>query len=125
MMRNIWNWIKEQNLFVKIVFGIVGFALIVSGALYLLSWITMSLWNWLMPEIFSLPAITQLQAIGLIVLISIFKGVVTSNNSNNNKTIHVKDESFPNEKDDFDAKYEEWWNKKGEEAFNQYIEGNE
>lgn len=124
-MRNIWNWIKNQNLFVKIVMGVIGFALIVSGALYLLSWITMSLWNWLMPEIFNLPAITQLQAIGLIVLISIFKGVVTSNNSDNRKTIHVKEKSYPIEKDDFDAKYEEWWNKKGEEAFNQYMEENE
>ena len=42
---------------------------------FLFGWIVMLLWNWLMPPVFNLPAITFWQAWGLVILTHIlFKG---------------------------------------------------
>lgn len=46
----------------------------VALAIVAFSFITMHLWNWLMPDIFGLPIITWAQAVGLIVLSKIFFG---------------------------------------------------
>jgi len=46
-----------------VAFGIVAVALV--------GWITMSLWNWLVPELFHGPVITFWQALGLLVLTKI------------------------------------------------------
>lgn len=43
----------------------IAIALVIGLAL---GWIVMALWNWLMPEIFGLPEIGYLQAVGLFVL---------------------------------------------------------
>ena len=51
----------------KIVLGAIVF-----GALA--GWLVMSLWNWLMPAIFGLTAITFIQALGLLVLSRILFG---------------------------------------------------
>jgi hypothetical protein len=54
---------------------ILGAAVAVPGLLALCGAVTMWLWNWLMPEIFRLPAIGFWQAIGILVLAQIlFKG---------------------------------------------------
>jgi ABC-type multidrug transport system fused ATPase/permease subunit len=52
------------------VLGILLFLAVAVG----FSAIAMLLWNWLMPEIFNLPAISYLQALGLFVLFRIFFG---------------------------------------------------
>ncbi len=52
------NWILKGIGFALL------FALFVLGA----GWVTMLLWNWLMPEIFGLTLITFWQALGLLVL---------------------------------------------------------
>ena len=43
-------------------------------AIFAFSYIVMSLWNWLVPELFSGPMITMWQAIGLLVLSKILLG---------------------------------------------------
>ena len=43
-------------------------------ALFLFSFVTMSLWNWLMPAVFGLRTITWAQALGLLVLSKILFG---------------------------------------------------
>ncbi len=73
-----WGWWEERNLGEKIVvgigLGIVGLAA-AAGLFFLFGWVVMSLWNWLMPEIFGLGTVTYWQAWGLLVLSSIlFKG---------------------------------------------------
>lgn len=59
--------VKGVTKVVKIIF-IMTFMFVVGGL------VTMSLWNWLMPEIFGLPVITWLQAFGLLILSRIFFG---------------------------------------------------
>jgi hypothetical protein len=67
-------WWEERTLGEKILLG-VGFALMGLGFFALAGWIVMLLWNWLMPEIFSLKQVTYWQAWGLLLLSSIlFKG---------------------------------------------------
>lgn len=46
----------------------------VALAAALFGWVTMSLWNWLMPFIFGLPLLTFWQAIGLVILSKILFG---------------------------------------------------
>jgi hypothetical protein len=48
-------WIAKM-----VVFGLVAIALV--------GWITMSLWNWLIPDLFHGPVLTFWQALGLLVL---------------------------------------------------------
>jgi len=50
------------------------FAIFAAGAAFLFGYVAMSLWNWLMPELFGLKAISYWQAIGLLVLSWIFFG---------------------------------------------------
>jgi hypothetical protein len=44
------------------------------GAIFLLTFVVMSLWNWLVPALFAGPAITYWQALGLLVLSKILLG---------------------------------------------------
>ena len=54
---------------------IAGAVVVVPGLLALCGAVTMWLWNWLMPEIFRLPAIGFWQAVGLLLLAQLlFKG---------------------------------------------------
>ena len=55
----------------KIIVGALAAALIIVTAV-LSALPAMLLWNWLMPRIFELPAITFLEAFGLVLLSSIF-----------------------------------------------------
>lgn len=48
----------------RIILGVVFF----TGIAFLFGWVVQSLWNALMPGIFSLPTITYWQAIGLLIL---------------------------------------------------------
>lgn len=54
----------------KIILGIIGFGVLALG----LGWVTMLLWNWLMPAIFGLKMITYWQAFGLLVLCKLLFG---------------------------------------------------
>jgi hypothetical protein len=56
------------------VLRILRFAAFAVGILALLSFFVLRLWNWLMPEIFSLHAINYGQALGLLVLSKILFG---------------------------------------------------
>ena len=47
---------------------------IVTAAITVFSWVTMHLWNWLMPAVFGLHAITWVQALGLLLLCKILFG---------------------------------------------------
>lgn len=50
----------------------------VSIVILFIPWLTMCLWNWLMPEIFGLKQISFMQAFGLVVLFNIFSGLKVS-----------------------------------------------
>ncbi len=65
--------------------GILGFILATSlwaAIALIITWPVQLLWNWLMPAIFSLPAITFWQALGLQILIALlFKLSVSTSSS--------------------------------------------
>jgi len=68
------SWWEERSLPVKILMGI-GFAILGVGLLAFCGWVVMSLWNWLMPELFGLKRLGYWQAWGLLVLCwLLFKG---------------------------------------------------
>jgi hypothetical protein len=60
-------WWEERKLEEKVVLVIL-FVLGGIGLLFLFGWIVMLLWNWLMPEIFGLKAVSYWQAWGLLLL---------------------------------------------------------
>lgn len=53
---------------------ISGWIILGTGMLALMAAVTMWLWNWLVPGLFGLPAITFLQSAGLLALIKILTG---------------------------------------------------
>ena len=55
----------------------IGFLFIAAAMVTLMGFVTMYLWNWLIPEIFGGTTITFIQAIGLIVLGKMLTGVMT------------------------------------------------
>lgn len=76
-------WWEERTLPQKVAMGI-GFGILGIGFLALVGFVTMSLWNALMPEIFGLKTITYWQTWGLLILSCIFFKNFGSG-SNNNK----------------------------------------
>lgn len=46
----------------------IGFALLFAVLAFALAWVTMLLWNWLVPSLFGGPFITYLEAAGLMIL---------------------------------------------------------
>lgn len=61
------DWWHDRSLPVKILMGI-GFGILGIGFGALIVLVVMSLWNWLMPEIFGLKTITYWQSFGLMLL---------------------------------------------------------
>jgi hypothetical protein len=64
------GWWHDRSLPVKILMG-VGFGILGLGLMALFGWVVMSLWNWLMPDLFGLKRIGYWQAWGLLVLCKI------------------------------------------------------
>ncbi|MGI4761377.1 MAG: hypothetical protein ACRYF0_11755 [Janthinobacterium lividum] len=61
----------DRSFWLKKALKLVFFAALFTG---LAGFVTMSLWNWLMPMLFHLPALTFWQALGLLVLSRILTG---------------------------------------------------
>lgn len=112
-----------------VIVGIVLFGIVAIGAMAILfGYILMSLWNWLMPELFDLPMITYWQAVGLFFLAKILFGFGGGNGGGGSKKSR-KDGSrscgpHNHKKRDFSkwAHYDKFWEEKGEEAYNQFVE---
>ncbi len=78
-------WWEERTLPQKIFMG-SGFGILGVGFLALVGFVTMSLWNVLMPEIFGLKTITYWQTWGLLILSCIFfKNFGSGSNSSNKR----------------------------------------
>jgi len=112
-----------------IIVGIVLFGIVAIGALAILfGYILMSLWNWLMPELFDLPMITYWQAVGLFFLAKILFGFGGGNSGSGGKKSNNKDSEYcrtrKEKKRDFSkwAHYDKFWEEKGEKAYSEYID---
>jgi len=84
-------------------------------AIALFGWVTMSLWNWLIPELFHGPVLTFWQALGLLVLSKIlFSGLGGKSGGHRWKHNWRKKLSrmSPEERERFKQKFEERWCRK-------------
>ncbi|EAR02569.1 hypothetical protein [Maribacter sp. HTCC2170] len=108
--------------FFKVLIG----GIIVIGLILLFGYITMRLWNWLMPEVFGLTTLGYWQALGILVLAKIFFGGFGDHSSKK------RDKKFKNKcksKDKTSSKkdfsnwkyYDQFWQEEGEKAFNNYV----
>lgn len=95
----------------------IGFAIV-------LGYVIMLLWNWLMPEIFGLIAITYWQAVGLFLLVKLFIGGFGHHKSENRKDkFHDRfKQKFSKENISKWKHYNQFWKEKGEQAYNEYLE---
>ena len=98
-------------------------AVAIVGFLTLFGYVTMRLWNWLMPEIFDLTTITFWQAVGLLILAKFFFGGFGSDRSSKKKK--GSKEYCNDEKPIRDFSkwklYDKFWEEEGNEAFNSYV----
>ncbi len=68
---------------------IIGISFFVIFAIFAIGFITMSLWNWLIPTLFSGPVITYWQAVGLLVLSKILFSGGHGSHHNSRTTRHT------------------------------------
>ena len=101
-------WIAKM-----VVFGLVAIALV--------GWITMSLWNWLVPDLFHGPVLTFWQALGLLVLSKIlFWSFAKKHHSHSSHWRPYWKERWtamsPEDRERFKQKMKEKWCYRGETA---------
>jgi hypothetical protein len=97
-------------------------AIAIVGIAILFGYIIMSLWNWLMPDIFGLTTITYWQAVGLFILAKIIFGGFGG--SNDSSKCDPKSSNKRSKKKDFSKwkQYDTYWEEEGEEAYSEYLE---
>ena len=123
------------------VLKIIGMVLLGIAAVFAFGWVTQLLWNWLMPRLFEVPAITYWEGLGVIVLTSILFGRLGGGGSSDDKKKEkksgpVRDEirrEFAREFEkeygkrtgneantEYEEAYEKWWEAEGKESFEKY-----
>ena len=110
--------------FVATGFKVFFMILIVIVLTLLVGYITMLLWNWLMPEIFGLTTIGYWQAIGILALAKILFGLGNhSSKSKGKKRSKEKLERFCKPKTPFSEwkHYDQFWKEEGEDAYKAYL----
>lgn len=118
---NTPKWAKIICYIILGILGVIALGFVFGYAIKLL-------WNWLMPELFGLKGISYWQGIGIFILARLIFGSF-GGNSNSSKSSNNKDQkSCPDEKEkpkgkqDSNRYYEEWWEKEGKKAFDDYID---
>ncbi len=99
-----------------IIFGIIA----ITGLAILFGFVLMWLWNWLMPEIFGLPALSYWQAAGVFILFKILFGGFNSKSSSDRDKSSCKKDG----KRDFSKwkYYDKFWKEEGNQAYEDYLE---
>lgn len=116
---------KAESFF-RGVFKVLIGGIIVITLVFLFGYITMRLWNWLMPEIFGLGAINYWQALGLLILAKIlFGGFGDHKSKRRNKKPNNRCRPRYNKglKSDFSnwKYYDKFWEDQGEKTFQEYV----
>ncbi|OUS00402.1 hypothetical protein A9Q86_10550 [Flavobacteriales bacterium 33_180_T64] len=106
------------EIFAIIVFG----AIAITGLAILFGFVIMWLWNWLMPLIFGLPALSYWQAVGLFILLKLLLGGCSSGSKSSSKKSNKKCRS--DSKTDFSKwkHYDQFWKEEGDKHYKSYIE---
>jgi hypothetical protein len=112
--------------YVKKVFKVIFIGILIIILIALFGYVTMRLWNWLMPEIFGLGQIGYWQALGIIVLAKIFFGGFGDHKSNKrtkNSSSRCRPKYNKGFKKDFSnwKYYDKFWQEEGEKAFEEYV----
>ncbi|WP_273273052.1 hypothetical protein [Maribacter polysiphoniae] len=114
---------KYFRALLKIVIG----GILLIAFIMLFGYITMRLWNWLMPEIFGLVTIDYWQAIGIIVLSKIIFGGFGSHNSAKSRKKKIRNKlsskcTNGGNKDFSKWKYyDQFWEEAGNQAFEDFV----
>jgi uncharacterized membrane protein (DUF485 family) len=119
---------KKDSPFLKFL-KILAIVILAVGVVLLVAYSIMWLWNWLMPEIFSLPTIGFWQALGVFVLAKIIFGFGGGGQKNKGGDRHKKRFrssygpgcSMGNGFDKW-KHYDQFWKEEGEAAFESYLE---
>lgn len=77
-MTNLKNLFTTAS-WIELTLLIIASIILVTLICFLSGWVTMLLWNWLVPVIFGLGTITFWQALGLIVLVKLIFGGIHVN----------------------------------------------
>ncbi len=103
-----------------IIFGIIT----VVGMAILFGFIIMWLWNWLMPELFGLTAITYWQAVGIFILFKILLGGCGGGDKSCESSKKSKSSCKKESKSDFFKwkHYDKFWKEEGDQAYKEYVE---
>lgn len=123
---------NHRRFFLLRLMGLVVGGVVIAGIFALaFGWLVMLLWNWLMPSIFSLKAITYWQAFGLTVLAKlVFSGVQHPLQNHLRYHHHGGPSSWSRTRRDERAPegdhrnwiyYREYWNERGREDFEDYL----
>lgn len=100
-----------------VIFG----ALAIAGFAALFGFITMWLWNALIPQIFGLSVISYWQAVGLLILFKILFGGFGNGGGKSGKKDKIRFER--NKKNDGSkwALYDQFWKEEGDAAYQDYV----
>ncbi|MBX2827589.1 MAG: hypothetical protein KTR22_05470 [Flavobacteriaceae bacterium] len=106
----------------EIVATIIFGAIFIAGLATLFAYVVMRLWNWLMPELFGLTAVTFWQAVGLIILFKLLLGCSGFGGKGSSKKSKHHDKK--KSKTDFSKwkHYDAFWKEEGDAYFKQYVE---
>jgi hypothetical protein len=96
---------------------IIGLILICAFAL-VAGILVKALWNWLMPALFGLGTIDYWQGFGILVLAQLLFGGHTSHRGNGRHRHYIRRPTPDG------PMFDEWWEKKGRDAFEAHIRGN-
>lgn len=104
-------------------------AIVAAGFAFIFGYFVMLLWNWLMPELFGLVAITFWKAVGIILLARfIFGGFKHSQNYPKSEFYKMKFFNHWSEKSKKERKSNDWeyfddyWGDEGEKSYADYVE---
>ena len=121
------NWKMVPKWLRIVVYSVLG-ALGVAAIGILFGFVIMWLWNWLMPDLFGLKTITYWQGVALFALAKILFGAVDGNKGDSQRARDKRAHRFgPHKGDECKAEpdgvkdYDEWWEKEGKGAFDNFI----
>jgi hypothetical protein len=96
---------------------------------FLFGYFVMLLWNWLMPALFGLPEITYWMGFGIVLLARLIFGNLTPGNhkKDDHKSRYYRSRCRSDKNGKWKSwkkwhHYDEFWEKEGEQAFDQFIE---
>ena len=103
-----------------IILGIIA----VVGLAILFGFIIMSLWNWLMPELFGLTTLTYWQAVGIFILLKILLGGFGGGGKSRESSKRSKGSCEKGSRSDFSKwkYYDNFWKEEGDQAYKKYVE---